>query len=93
MPVDRRLRNGEFGGAPGSIQKAEDGHVELTVKEKAFVGRVFGMGGEQGQAEQPITGGEDPVTGEVWEDASHRRMAISRAERYQKTNGRGPEEA
>lgn len=93
MAVDRRLRNGEYGGAPGMIQKADDGHVELTVKEQAMVGRIWGMGGEQGPEDFPINAGEDPVTGEQWEDASHRRRAMSRADRFQKTNGRGPEEA
>lgn len=93
MPVDPRSRFGEFAGKPGMIQTVEDGHVDLTAKEKAFIGRVWGKGGEQGAEESPVTGGEDSVTGEVWEDASHRRMVISRNERFQKTNGRGPEEA
>lgn len=91
--ADQRDFYGEFGGKPGLIQKAEDGHVDLTVREKALLGRIWGKGGEQGAEPVIPNGGIDAATGEVWEDASQRRMAISRDERLAKTNGRGIEEA
>jgi hypothetical protein len=92
MARDSRDNFGEYGGKPGLIQKAEDGHVELTVKERAMVGRIWGKGGSQGQEEAPINGGIDAVTGEVWEDASMRRKQIEREAMQAKLNGRGIEE-
>lgn len=87
--ADSRDNFGEFGGKPGLIQKAEDGHVELTVKEMAMVGRIWGKGGNQGAEVQEVTGGVDTVTGEVWEDASHRRLVLERQARERQLNGRG----
>jgi hypothetical protein len=92
MATDSRDNFGEYGGKPGLIQKAEDGHVELTVKEKAMVGRIYGKDGSQGAQVNEVAGGVDAVTGEVWEDASHRRMVLDREAAQAKLNGRGIEE-
>lgn len=92
MATDSRDQYGEYGGKPGLIQKAEDGHVELTVKEKAMVGRIWGKGGSQGLQEAPINGSIDAATGEAWEDASQRRRQIERETKQAQLNGRGIEE-
>lgn len=89
--ADSRDDFGEYGGKPGLIQTAEDGHVELTVKEKAMVGRVLGRLGSVGEAEQEVNSGIDAATGEAWEDASQRRNALDRQAAITKLNGRGPE--
>lgn len=92
MARDSRDNYGEFGGKPGLIQKAEDGHVELSVKEKAMVGRIWGKVPSAGAQETEINGGIDAVTGEAWADPSQRRRQIERERAQAKLNGRGIEE-
>lgn len=91
--ADSRDRFGEYGGKPGLIQTTEDGHVELTVKEKAMLGRIWGKQGDIGAGPVEVNSGVDVATGEKWEDAAQRRLALKQQSTFEKTNGRGPEEA
>lgn len=93
MATDPRDRYAEYRGKDGLIQTAEDGHVELTVKEKAMLGRMYGKAASQGAEPNEIAAGTDSVTGETWEDASQRRIRMERDGLLKKTNGRGIEEA
>ena len=83
----------EYGGKPGLIQKSEDGHVDLTAREKALLGRVWGRGGDQPAEEAIVNSGIDRATGEAWEDAAQRAVVVERNRRLGRTNGRGPEDA
>ena len=93
MAKDPRDKFGEYGGKPGLIQTEADGHVELTVKEQAMVGRIWGRDGNLPADEIQINSGIDRATGEPWEDAAHRAQAINRANLFKKLNGRGPDQA
>jgi len=91
--ADSRDSYSEYAGKPGLIQTAEDGHVELAVKEKAMIGRIWGRDGNQPADEIQINAGLDRATGEPWEDAAHRAQAIDRANKLKKLNGRGMDQA
>lgn len=91
--ADSRDSYSEYAGKPGLIQTEADGHVELSVKEKAMVGRIWGRDGSLPADEIQINSGTDRATGEFWEDAAHRQQAINRANKFKQTNGRGADQA
>lgn len=90
--ADSRDQWGEYGGKPGSIQKAEDGHELLTARERARVVRTQGIRNNTAPSENPedivVDGGIDVATGEKWEDAHQRRRKLSLEESRVRLNGR-----
>lgn len=91
MARDSRNDWGEYGGKPGSIQKEEDGHVELTPAEEARVMRTYGIRNSAAATTDPaeveVPTGVD-ADGEVWEDEERltRRRMIEESRR--RLNGR-----
>lgn len=96
MARDSRDNYGEYGGKPGLIQKAEDGHVDLTAAEQAQILRTVGMRTAAGDTDVPedieVAGGVDNVTGETWEDAGHRARRRNAEDVRNRLNGRGVED-
>lgn len=82
-------RGTEYGGKDGLIQKAEDGHVELTAAEKAQIMRTHGVQGDLSGLETDlnVAVGFD-ADGTAWEDVAHRDKALRRAAADQRLNGR-----
>lgn len=77
---------GEYSGKPGTIQKAEDGHEELTAKEGARILRTHAIQAPDSPAGGPPAPnqGIDPATGEPWVD----EQQLYRLNQYKATLGR-----
>ena len=92
MARDSRDNWGEYSGKPGLIQKAEDGHVELTAAEQAQILRTNAFRTNTSATDIPedieVTGGVEGVTGEVWEDAAQRARKRSAEDARTRLNGR-----
>lgn len=89
-----RDKFGEYGGKPGSIQKAEDGHVDLTAAEKRRINATYGIrnadSAYDNEADVPVnTGVEYDAESTVWEDAEQRTRALRVRESRERLNGRG----
>lgn len=93
MARDSRDNFGEYGGKPGLIQKAEDGHVELTAAEQAQILRTNAFRTNTSITDDPdeieVAGGVEGTTGETWEDAAHRAKKLAAQDARTRLNGRG----
>lgn len=95
-PVDRyagkQPKGSEYGGKDGLIQRASDGHTELTPQEKATIMRMHGIQGDLAgnDTDFVVNSGVDVDEGlTAWEDAAHRNKALRRQGVDQRLNGRG----
>lgn len=88
----RQARGSEYGGKDGLIQRASDGHVELTPQEKATIMRMHGLQGDLvgDGSDYIVSAGVDVDEQQTaWEDAAHRNKALRRQNVDQRLNGRG----
>ncbi len=94
MTAAERDKYGEYGGTPGTIHTAEEGHVTLEPAEGARILRTYGIRNPDTPAGGQVTvnQGIDPATGEKWTDEPQ----VVRQKRYQDTqrllNGYTPED-
>lgn len=87
----RQPRGSEYGGKDGLIQTADDGHIELTVKEKATIMRMHGVQGDLsgGPQDLEVNSGVDVDEDQTaWEDIAHRNKAMRRQGVDTRLNGR-----
>lgn len=89
--ADSRNDWGEYGGKPGSIQKAEDGHEDLTAAEQRRIMATYGIRNSAAAVSDPeaveVPQGVD-VSGESWEDAERRARAVALVRSRERLNGR-----
>lgn len=90
--ADSRDKYGEYGGKPGSIHSAEDGHEQLEASEKARILRTYGIRNSAANTDDPrgieIPSGIDAGTGEKWEDAERRNRALHLQESRRRLSNR-----
>lgn len=99
MGIDRyagqQPKGSEYGGKSGLIQTADDGHIELTPKEKAMIMRMHGVQGDLAgdDTDYAVNSGVDVDEQQTaWEDIAHRNKALRRGRVDERLNGRGIEE-
>lgn len=87
----KQPRGSEYGGKDGLIQKAEDGHTELSAQEKATIMRLHGIQGDLSgtDADFEVNAGVDvDELATAWEDIAHRNKAMRRTGVDARLNGR-----
>lgn len=87
----KQPRGSEYGGKDGLIQKAEDGHVDLTAQEKATIMRMHGIQGDLAGTDADFevnTGVDVDEDRTAWEDIAHRNKALRRQTVDRRLNGR-----